>query len=156
MTTSRNGSRLAGDATPQVGAATDIASLGRSGAPPPHERTAEQDPDILDWKQVAALEEFKALVRAKRRFIVPATIFFVVYYFALPALVGYARPVMEKPVWGVVNLAYLFALSQFFVAWILAALYMRAAGGFDALSQRIHDRLADQGKSPAANPKKRR
>ena len=34
---------------------------------------------------------------------------------------------MDRKVFGVVNLAYLFALSQFFMAWILAWLYMRAA-----------------------------
>jgi uncharacterized membrane protein (DUF485 family) len=42
---------------------------------------------------------------------------------------------------GVINLAYLFALSQFFMAWIIAALYVRAAGHFDALARRIIERL---------------
>ena len=60
----------------------------------------------------------------------------MVYYFALPALVGYAKPFMETRV-GPVNLAYLFALSQFFMAWIIAALYVRAANGFDRDSQAI-------------------
>jgi len=38
---------------------------------------------------------------------------------------------------GRVNLAYLFALSQFFMAWILAALYMRAADRFDEMAKGI-------------------
>ena len=46
----------------------------------------------------------------KRIFIVPAFIFFVVYYFALPVLVGYAPQFMSTKVIGKVNLAYLFAL----------------------------------------------
>ncbi|MBI3940404.1 MAG: DUF485 domain-containing protein [Acidobacteria bacterium] len=83
------------------------------------------------------MEEFKALIRAKRRFILPATVFFIIYYFALPVLVGYAPRLMEKRVVGVVNIAYLFALSQFFMAWILAALYMRAASRFDQMVRRI-------------------
>ena len=41
---------------------------------------------------------------------------------------------------GVVNVAYLFALSQFFVAWLLAWLYMRAADRFDWIAKRILDR----------------
>ena len=45
-------------------------------------------------------------------------VFFVVYYFALPVLVGYAPELMSRPVVGKVNIAYLFALSQFFMAWI--------------------------------------
>lgn len=125
------------DLTADAGAATDVAPLGRQGAKPAHEQTADEDLDAADWQRVAALEEFKALLAAKRRFIVPATIFFIVYYFALPVLVGYAPRLMATKVLGVVNVAYLFALSQFFVAWIVAALYVRAAGGFDELARRI-------------------
>ena len=61
-------------------------------------------------------------------------IFFIIYYFALPLLIGYARPFMEKRVIGPVNLAYLFALSQFFMAWIVAGLYVRAAARFDKMA----------------------
>ncbi len=46
--------------------------------------------------------------------------FFIVYYFALPLLVGYAPQLMATKVFGVVNVAYLFALSQFFMAWLIA------------------------------------
>lgn len=123
---------LPNDPTPLVGAETDIAPLG--GPKPPHERTADEEPNIVDWQRLAASERFKSLLKAKRRFIVPATIFFIVYYFALPVLIGYARPLMETRVFGPVNLAYLFALSQFFVAWIIAALYVRAAARFDKMA----------------------
>jgi uncharacterized membrane protein (DUF485 family) len=94
------------------------------------------------WDRISESEEFKDLMAAKARFIVPATVFFVVYYFALPVLVGYAPQVMRKPVFGVVNLAYLFALSQFFVAWLLAWLYTRAASRFDAMAKRILEKQA--------------
>jgi uncharacterized membrane protein (DUF485 family) len=94
-----------------------------------------------DWERVAAMGEFKKLVVAKRRFIAPAVIFFVVYYFALPALVGYAPELMSRRVLGVINLAYLFALSQFFMAWIIAALYVRAAERFDEMARKIIDKL---------------
>ncbi len=90
-----------------------------------------------DWEDIAATDDFKNLIAAKRKFIVPAVIFFIVYYFALPVLVGYAPKLMETRVFGVVNLAYLFALSQFFMAWILAAIYVKKAGSFDALAQKI-------------------
>ncbi len=90
-----------------------------------------------DWEAIAASARFKALLRAKRRFIIPAMIVFVVYYFALPVLVGYARPRMEKRVLGPVNLAYLFALSQFFMAWMIAGFYMRAANRFDRQAREI-------------------
>jgi uncharacterized membrane protein (DUF485 family) len=90
-----------------------------------------------DWNRIAASAEFRELLAAKARFIVPATIFFIVYYFALPALVGWAPKFMSQPVLGVVNLAYLFALSQFLVAWLIAFLYVRAANRFDRMGKDI-------------------
>jgi uncharacterized membrane protein (DUF485 family) len=89
------------------------------------------------WDNIAASQQFRDLMATKKTFIVPAFIFFVVYYFALPVLVGYAPQFMSTKVIGQVNLAYLFALSQFFVAWIIAGLYVRAANNFDRLSRDI-------------------
>ena len=125
------------DLTPEVGAATDVAPLGRAEAKPAHELTAAEDSNPVDWSRVTRMPEFRAMVRAKLRFIIPATLFFVVYYFALPVLVGYAPGLMSKRVIGVVNIAYLFALSQFFMAWIIAALYLRAAARFDKLEHEV-------------------
>ncbi len=103
--------------------------------------SASGKPGTSQWDRVAGMDDFRTLLLARIKFVVPATIFFVVYYFALPVLVGYAPHFMDRPVWGVVNLAYLFALSQFFMAWIIAWLYVRAAKKFDALSEQIHKRL---------------
>ena len=96
---------------------------------------SEESP--TDWDIVAGNPEFKDLMVAKARFIVPATVFFIAYYFALPILVGYAPDLMATPVIGPVNLAYLFALSQFFVAWIIAWLYVRAAERFDRMAASV-------------------
>jgi uncharacterized membrane protein (DUF485 family) len=127
------------DPTPLVGAATDIARLSHAAPKPPHERTADEERGMINWEALAGSEKFRELLRAKRRFVVPAMLVFVVYYFALPVLVGYARPLMEKHVIGSVNLAYLFALSQFFMAWIVAGLYVRAANGFDKMARELAD-----------------
>lgn len=90
-----------------------------------------------EWDRIAATKQFKDLMATKKVFIVPAFVFFVTYYFALPILVGYAPNLMATKVIGPVNLAYLFALSQFFVAWLIAWLYVRAASGFDELAKDI-------------------
>jgi uncharacterized membrane protein (DUF485 family) len=94
------------------------------------------------WDEIADSKKFQDLMATKKTFIVPAFIFFVVYYFALPVLVGYAPAFMATKV-GYLNLAYLFALSQFFVAWIIAGLYVRAANGFDRLAKDILDKAED-------------
>jgi uncharacterized membrane protein (DUF485 family) len=127
-----------GDPTPIIASPTDIARAGSSGPKPAHERTAEEDLSGVDWEKIAARADFQGLLQRKARFVVPASIFFILYYFALPVLVGYARPLMVTQV-GPVNVAYLFALSQFFMAWIIAALYVRAANVFDRDAKAILD-----------------
>jgi uncharacterized membrane protein (DUF485 family) len=95
-----------------------------------------------DWTAIESTPAFRELVASKRRFIVPATVFFIVYYFALPVLVGYFPGVMGRDVVGRVNVAYLFALSQFAMAWVVMALYVRRARGFDAQEHAIVERVA--------------
>jgi uncharacterized membrane protein (DUF485 family) len=124
-------SKDASDFTPESEAPTDIAPSGRTGRKPSHELTAQDDDDVVNWNAIAADPEFKDLLSAKARFIISATIFFIIYYFTLPVLVGWFPQVMDRKVIGQVNWAYLFALSQFFMAWILAFLYVGAAAGWD-------------------------
>ena len=93
--------------------------------------------DHSTWDKVAESQQFKDLMATKRIFIIPAFVFFVLYYFALPILVGYAPQFMSIKVIGNVNLAYLFALSQFFMAWTIAWLYMKAADNFDRIAKDI-------------------
>lgn len=90
-----------------------------------------------EWDRIAAMPEFRALLAAKARFIVPATIFFLIYYFLLPILVGWYPEAMKKPLLGPLNGAYLFALSQFAMTWIVAILYTRVAAKYDRAAAEI-------------------
>jgi uncharacterized membrane protein (DUF485 family) len=96
--------------------------------------------DDAVWEHVAQMDEFKRLLATKKAFIVPAVVFFIVYYFLLPISVGYFPAFMDRRI-GPVNLAYLFALSQFFVAWAIAGLYVKAARRFDELGAHIMEHL---------------
>jgi len=95
------------------------------------------------WDALAEEPEFRALVKYRRQFVIPATIFFVIYYFALPVSVGFWPQAMSRPVFGPLTLAYCFALSQFAMAWILLAAYLWRARSFDLAAARIrhHERL---------------
>lgn len=90
-----------------------------------------------DWTAIEQRPDFKALLAAKQRFIVPATVFFLVYYMALPVLIGYFPEAMKKPVWGAVNWAYAFALSQFAMTFIVAALYVRQSREWDRMEHAL-------------------
>lgn len=119
------------DPTPEIGSATDVSPLGTGLSKPPHERTCDEDLDVADWDRIVDMPEFRDLLRQKIRWIASATVLFIVYYFALPILVGYAPKLMNRKILGEVNLAYIFALSQFFMAWGIAYFYVRAASRFD-------------------------
>jgi uncharacterized membrane protein (DUF485 family) len=94
-----------------------------------------------EWEGIEHTEEFKTLVRSRWRFVLPATVFFLVYYFLLPILNGTATNFMRTEVIGHINIAYLFALSQFVVAWVLAYIYIRTSNQvFDRLVARVLDK----------------
>jgi uncharacterized membrane protein (DUF485 family) len=92
------------------------------------------------WKELAAEPEFRALLRSRRRFVIPATIFFIAYYLALPVSVGFWPETMSRPVLGPLSLAYAFALSQFAMAWILLVLYLVRSRRLDLLAARMRRR----------------
>ena len=90
-----------------------------------------------EWDDIAASKEFKNLIAIKKAFIVPLFVFFFLHFLALMVLVGYAPQFASTRVFGPVNVAYLFVLSQFAVGWIIAGLYSLAATKFDALTSDI-------------------
>ena len=105
--------------------------------------------DAAHWEGLEKTDEFRQLVRARMRFVVPATIFFLVYYFLLPIGNGLAPDLMKTRVIGQVNIAYLFALSQFVMTWVLAYLYIRKANTvFDPMAAKLRER-AGAGKDGA-------
>ncbi len=102
------------------------------------ERSAEDLEKEHFYEVVENAPEFQQLEKAKVGFILPATIFFILYYFALPVLVGLFPKEMDTRILGNVSIAYLFALSQFFMAWILAFMYLsKASKVFDPLVVKI-------------------
>ncbi|MDQ2817559.1 MAG: DUF485 domain-containing protein [Candidatus Eremiobacteraeota bacterium] len=93
--------------------------------------TAQRVLTQSEWERLENDPDFQALSYSKMHFIVPATIFFIIYYFALPVSVGYFSGLMETRVIGSINLAYLFALSEFVMAWVLTGMYVRRARTWD-------------------------
>ena len=119
---------------------------GTRGAPDARVGTETVQTRASAWEVLAASPEFRRLITAKRNFIIPAVIFFLVYYFALPLGNGLAPSLMNTKIIGNINLAYLFALSEFVMAWILAAVYIRRANRvFDPLAVAVRRLAARMG-----------
>jgi uncharacterized membrane protein (DUF485 family) len=109
---------------------------------------AKPSEDVAYWEGLEQTKEFRQLISARMRFVLPATVFFLVYYFLLPLANGLAPGFMRTDVIGHINIAYLFALSQFVMAWVLAYFYVRKANTvFDRLAAAVRDRAARGGRS---------
>lgn len=107
---------------------------------------------MSNWSRIYESTSYRSMIAQKTRVITVMTVFFVAYYFALPVLVAYRPELMGIRVWGHVNLAYLFAFSQFLMAWAVAYVYMRYASRFDEMASGIlseMDRRAGSGRSEA-------
>jgi uncharacterized membrane protein (DUF485 family) len=117
-----------------------------SAQPAPRQEVAQPESpagDQVHWEGLEETDEFKQLVRARWRFVAPATVFFLAYYFALPLSNGLFPNVMRTEIIGHINLAYLFALSEFVMAWVLAYFYIRQAGRvFDPLAEKVRQRAS--------------
>lgn len=105
---------------------------------PPHDR------DRIDWEAAAHSPEFRELVHRKRAFVVPATIFFLAWYFGFIVLAGVAPDFMGERLFAGFTVGYAFALSQFVMVWVLAAWYLRRADReFDPLAERAAARAVE-------------
>lgn len=78
-----------------------------------------------DWQAVERTPEFQELVRRRRRFVVPATIFFLAWYLGFIVLAGYAPGFMGESIYEGFTVGYLLALTQFVMVWVLAIWYVR-------------------------------
>lgn len=112
-------------------------------APPPTAATASGQG--IDWDAAHDSPEFDELIRAKRRFVLPATIFFLTWYFGFIVLAGVAPDFMGERLVEGFTVGYAFALSQFVMVWVLAAWYLRRADRvFDPLAERAAARAVQR------------
>ncbi len=102
-----------------------------------------------DYEALERSDEFQRLVRAKRRWVVPATAFFLLWYSAFILLAGYAEDFMGREfLFDGVTVGYVLALTQFVMVWVLAGWYLRKADrDFDPLEERVRA-LAEEGVLP--------
>jgi uncharacterized membrane protein (DUF485 family) len=96
-----------------------------------------------EWVRVERTSAFKELVKRKRAFIIPATIFFMLFYFGLPFLAAFTT-VLNVKVFGPLTLAYIYAFAQFAMTWIIMHLYVSRANKWDDLVQRARVEAADE------------
>ena len=95
-----------------------------------------------DWQAIEASPEFQELVTARRSFLVPATIVFLVFSLGYLLLAAFVQDFMGKDVGGV-PVAFLAALTQVFLTWAITWAYLRKADStFEPLEERASEAAA--------------
>lgn len=94
-----------------------------------------------DWDEIARDEEFIRLVSLRRRFAVPAVFFILHRTTSRYRSSSDTRRLMSRTVFGHLTLAYVYALSEFAMAWFVLALYLARARVFDYLEARFARRI---------------
>lgn len=92
----------------------------------------------VDYEKVVESNQFKRFMGKKRKFIIPMTIFFLVFYFLLPIFTSYTT-FLNAPFFGDISWVWIFAFAQFVMTWVLSTIYVRRAASFDEEADQIID-----------------
>jgi uncharacterized membrane protein (DUF485 family) len=90
-----------------------------------------------DWERIERSAEFRELVAQRRRFVLPATIFFLAWYLGFVLLCGYAEGFMGEYIVDGFTVGYALALTQFVMVAVLGLAYLR-------YSERVLDPLRER------------
>ena len=102
------------------------------------EPATQHDPGRqVDWEAIERSPAFEELVRRKKAFVLPGTVFFLAWYMGFILLTAYAEDFMAESVYEGLTVGYCLALTQFLMVLVLGILYLRrSANVFDPLAQR--------------------
>ena len=98
------------------------------------------------WIDGVQSAEFKKLIDAKRRSIVPMIVIYVVGYMGLSILAGFGRGILGTKVLGSVNLGFVLIAGNYVMSWVLAVVYARvSANRHDPLVKVVVDKAQASG-----------
>lgn len=98
----------------------------------------------INYSKIAQSSSFQQYMHEKRIFIVPWSIFFLVFYFALPILTAYST-VLNQMAFGSISWAWIFGAAQFVMTWTLCIIYSKRAAKFDQTVERIKQSVNQEG-----------
>ena len=91
-------------------------------------------------------EDFAALRRKFRAFVIPVTVGFMAWYLLYVLMSNYAGDFMSVKLLGNINVALVFGLLQFVSTFVIARAYNTYANReLDPISTKINDRFVEEG-----------
>jgi len=102
------------------------------------EPSTRRDPGgEIDWQAIERSPEFQELVRKRKSFVLPGTIFFLAWYMGFILLTAYAEDFMAERVYEGLTVGYCLALTQFLMVLVLGLMYLkRSASTYDPLAEK--------------------
>jgi uncharacterized membrane protein (DUF485 family) len=105
---------------------------------------AEVAPDA--WIEGIESAEFRALIDAKQRSILPMVVIYIGGYIGLSVLAGFDRALLGTKILGPVNLGFVLIAGNYVMSWALAIVYARiSANHHDPLVKIIVDKARASG-----------
>ncbi len=95
-----------------------------------------------EWVAVERAPSFQEYARKRKAFLIPATIFFMVFFFGLPILASFTT-VLNGRALGPLTWAYVYGFAQFAMTWILMHLYVNQANKWDGIIDRARHEAAE-------------
>src|SRR5260370_15064159 len=86
---------------------------------------AQVAPDA--WIEGVESAEFKTLIDAKQRSIVPMIVIYIIGYMGLSVLTGFAHGILGTKLLGAVNLGFVLIAGNYVMSWVLAVVYARVS-----------------------------
>ncbi len=95
------------------------------------------------WIHGVQSHEFRTLIDAKQRAIVPMIVIYVAGYLGLSILAGFGRGLLGTKVVGAVNLGFVLIAGNYVLSWLLGLVYARvSAHRHDPLVKLVIDRAS--------------
>lgn len=97
----------------------------------------EKNGKEVNFEEIVNTNQYKSLVAAKRKFLVPSITIFFGLYLLFPILISYTN-ILDTNAIGDISWAWIYALLLFVMTWTLATLYMKKAATFDHMAEGIY------------------
>jgi uncharacterized membrane protein (DUF485 family) len=96
-----------------------------------------------EWVRVERTSAFQEFARKRKAFLIPATIFFMVFFFGLPFLAAFTTVLQARAI-GSLSWAYVYGFAQFAMTWIVMHLYVSRANKWDRLVEQARREAAEE------------
>jgi uncharacterized membrane protein (DUF485 family) len=109
-----------------------------------HEYIENYPDKKVDYVAVEKSSQFRGFMKNKKKFTIPFTIFFLVFYFLLPIFTSYTT-FLNTSFFGDISWVWIFAFAQFVMVWVLCTIYVKKAASFDQKAEKIIEDQINKG-----------